>query len=108
MTFVVEANAAYPTDSGLLAKGVATLVTLVTALKAAGLAKRTRFTNRGRSVRRRAPDVALWLRRRSDDAKDEVVAIIAELASPAEATIVVMLWLCVKSRVTHVFITDEW
>ena len=104
MTFVVEANAAYPTDSGLLAKGVATLVTLVTALKAAGLAKRTRFTNRGRSVRRRAPDVALWLRRRSDDA----VAIIAELASLAEATIVVMLWLCVNSRVTHVFITDEW
>ncbi len=87
-TTVVEANVAYPTDSGLFAKGVATLVTLVATLKAAGLARRTRFRDRGRSVRRRAHDVAVWLRRRSDDAKGEVLAITAELADLAEATIV--------------------
>lgn len=50
---VVEANVAYPTDSGLLAKGVVTLVSLVTALRAAGLARRTRFRDRRRAVRRR-------------------------------------------------------
>ena len=97
-TTVVEANVAYPTDSGLLAKGVATLVTLVTALKAAGLAKRTRFKNRGRSVRRRAHEVAVWLRRRSDDARGEVIAITAELADLAEATIVDARAVAVNAR----------
>lgn len=97
-TTVIEANVAYPTDSGLLAKGVATLVTLVTALKAAGLARRTRFRDRGRSVRRRAHDVAVWLRRRSDDAKDEVLAITAELADLAEATIVDARAVAVNAR----------
>lgn len=86
-TTVVEANVSYPTDSGLLAKGVATLIRLVALLKVAGLARRTRFRDRGRSVRRRAHDVAVWLRRRNDDAKDEVLALTAELADLAEATI---------------------
>jgi IS5 family transposase len=84
---VVEANVAYPTDSGLLAKGVAALTRIVMVLKVAGLGKRTAFRDRGRSVRRRAHDVAVWLRRRNDDAKDEVLAITAELADLAEATI---------------------
>jgi IS5 family transposase len=84
---VVEANVAYPTDSGLLAKGVAALTRLVAVLKVAGLAKQTVFRDRGRSVRRRAHDVAVWLRRRNDDAKAEVLAITAELADLAELTI---------------------
>src|SRR5918996_3919523 len=49
-TTVVEANVAYPTDSGLLAKGVAKLARLACQVKAAGLAKRTRFRDRTRSV----------------------------------------------------------
>jgi len=84
---IVEANVAYPTDSGLLAKGVAALARLVLVLKVAGLAKRTTFRDRGRSVRRRAHDVAVWLRRRNDDAKAEVLVITAELADLADATI---------------------
>jgi IS5 family transposase len=44
-TTVVEANVAYPTDSGLLAKGVAKLAGTVRRLKDAGLAART--TTRG-------------------------------------------------------------
>jgi IS5 family transposase len=84
---VVEANVGYPTDSGLLAKGVAALGRIVMVLKVAGLAQRTTFRDRGRSVRRRAHDVAVWLRRRNDDAKGEVLAITAELADLAEATI---------------------
>ena len=42
-TTVVPANVAYPTDSGLLAKGVAKLTKTVGAIKATGLARRTRF-----------------------------------------------------------------
>jgi IS5 family transposase len=87
-TTVVEANVAYPTDSGLLAKGVARLGVLAARVKAAGLAKRTRFRDRGRSVRRRAHEVAVWLRRRNEDARDEVIAITGELATIATATIV--------------------
>lgn len=85
-TTVVEANVAYPTDSGLLAKGVARMAILAAKLKAAGLAKRTRFRDRTRSVRRRAHDVAAWLRRRNDDAKQEVLAITGELAAIAVAS----------------------
>jgi IS5 family transposase len=53
-TTVVEADVVYPTDSGLLAKGVARLAHLAAQLKAAGLATRTGARDRTRSVRRRA------------------------------------------------------
>ncbi len=86
-TTVVPANVAYPTDSGLLAKGVAKLTKTVGAIKAAGLARRTRFRDRTRSVRRRAHQIAAWLRRRSGDAKDEVLGLTGELATIAEAAI---------------------
>ena len=49
-TTVVEANVAYPSDSSLLAKGVARMARSVARLKSAGLATRTRFANRTRSV----------------------------------------------------------
>jgi len=86
-TTVVPANVAYPTDSGLLAKGVAKLTKTVASLQALGLARRTHFRDRTRSVRRRAHQVAAWLRRRSGDAKDEVLALTGELATIAEASI---------------------
>ncbi len=86
-TTVVPANVAYPTDSGLLAKGVAKLTKTVGALHALGLARRTRFRDRTRSVRRRAHQIAAWLRRRSGDAKDEVLVLTGELATIAEASI---------------------
>ncbi len=82
-TTVVEANVAYPTDSGLLAKGVAKLARLTAQVKAAGLASRTTFRDRTRSMRRRAHDIGAWLRRRSDDAKAEVGAINAEMVAIA-------------------------
>jgi IS5 family transposase len=82
-TTVVEANVAYPTDSGLLAKGVAKMAVLVAALKLLGLASRTKARNRTRSVCRRAHGVAAWLRRRNNDARGEVLAITGELAAIA-------------------------
>jgi len=86
-TTVVEANVAYPTDSGLLSKGVAKISKLVTKLHAAGYASRTGFRDRTRSVRRRAHALAAWLRRRSDEAKDEVLTITGELVTIARATV---------------------
>ena len=86
-TTVVPANVSYPTDSGLLSKGVAKLTKTVRAIQALGLARRTRFRDRTRSVRRRAHQVAVWLRRRSGDAKDEVLELTGELARIADAAI---------------------
>ncbi len=86
-TTVVEANVAYPTDSGLLAKGVAKLARLTKALKAAGLASRTNARDRTRSVRRRAHAIGAWLRRRNDDAKDEVRQLTAEMATIADRAV---------------------
>jgi IS5 family transposase len=83
-TTVVEANVAYPTDSGLLAKGVARMAGTVRRIKDAGLASRTITRDRTRSVRSRARDIAANLRRRSEAAKDEVRAINADLAGIAE------------------------
>lgn len=86
-TTVVPANVDYPTDSGLLSKGVAKLTKTVGAIKAAGLARRSRFRDRTRSVRKRAHQIAAWLRRRSGEAKDEVLVLTGELATIAEASI---------------------
>ncbi len=86
-TTVVEADVAYPTDSGLLAKGVARLAKLTKAIKAGGLASRTKTRDRTLSVRRRAHDIGAWLRRRNDEAKDEVKAITAQMATIATAAV---------------------
>src|SRR6202049_457323 len=86
-TTIVPANVAYPTDSGLLAKGVAKMAAAAKKLKALGLAARTTTRDRTRSVRRRAHDVAVWLRRRNDEAKDEVLEITGELAAIAEQAV---------------------
>ena len=82
-TTVVEADVCYPTDSGLLAKGVAKLARLTAQIKGAGLATRTATRDRTRSVRRRAHAIGAWLRRRSDDAKDEAKALTGEMATIA-------------------------
>jgi IS5 family transposase len=86
-TTVVEANVAYPSDAGLLGKGVARLTKLVAKLKAAGYGPRSSFRDRRRSVARRSRAIAAWLRRRSDDARDEVLAITAELLGIARASV---------------------
>jgi IS5 family transposase len=84
---VIQANVSYPTDSGLLAKGVAKMAAAAKNLKHLGLAARTTTRDRTRSVRRRAHAVAAWLRRRNDEAKDEVLAITGELADIAELAV---------------------
>jgi transposase, IS5 family len=71
-TTVVEANVAYPTDSGLLTKGIAVMGRIAAGLKAAGLATRTRFRDRSRSARCRCRAINANLRRRRDDQANNV------------------------------------
>ena len=86
-TTVVPANVAYPTDSGLLAKGVAKMAKAVERLKAAGLAPRIKTHDRTRLVRAHARSIGANLRRRTDEAKDEVLAINARTVRIASAAV---------------------
>jgi transposase, IS5 family len=90
-TTVVEAEVAYPTDSGLLAKAVATMARSVERIKAAGGATRTGSRDRRRAAGRRARSIASKLRLRSAAAKDEaqtaVRRLTGELADIAEAAL---------------------
>ena len=86
-TTVVEANVAYPTDSGLLAKGVARMARIVRGLKADGLATRTKTRDRTRTVNSKARDLAANLKKRTEEAKDAVKALNLELAGIAERAI---------------------
>jgi transposase, IS5 family len=84
-TTVVPANVAHPSDAGLLAKGVVGLTKLTARLKELGLARRCRFRDRTRAIKRRSHAIGTWLRRRSEEAKEEVIAITAEMVTIAEA-----------------------
>ncbi len=86
-TTVVEADVAYPTDSGLLAKGVATMAATIRQVKGAGLATGTATRDRSRTVRSRARSIAANLRRRTEQAKDEVRAINADLVKVADQAV---------------------
>ena len=82
-TTVVAANVAYPSDSGLLAKGVAKIATLAKRLRALGYATRTRVDDRTRAVRSRAHAINFNLRRRNDDKLAAVRKINGELVGIA-------------------------
>jgi transposase, IS5 family len=84
---VVEANVAYPTDSGLLAHAITLIVTLVARIHAAGGATRTSVRDRRRAAGRRARSIAANLKRRNDEAKAAVGRITGELADLAEASV---------------------
>ena len=83
-TTVVEANVAYPSDSSLLAKGVAKMAATAKKLQAMGLATRTKMADRTRSVRSRARAINANLKRRGDDRLVEVRRIDLDLAGIAE------------------------
>jgi IS5 family transposase len=85
-TTVVEANVAYPTDSGLLTKVVAAIAVLVARIHAAGGATRTKVQDRRRSARRKAHEIGAKLRLRNDEARSAVLGITGELAVLAEKT----------------------
>jgi transposase, IS5 family len=88
-TTVVEADVAYPTDSGLLAKAVGRLARTVRRVRAAGGATRTRYRDRRRAAGRRARSIASKLKLRGAQQRDEAQAVVrritGELADLAEA-----------------------
>lgn len=86
-TTVVPADIKYPTDSGLLTKGISRIAALVTQIQNAGIAPRTPFTDETPAARQGAHRIGSKLRRRSDDAKTEVLAITGELADLAETAV---------------------
>jgi IS5 family transposase len=88
-TTVVEADVAYPTDSGLLAKAVGKIARTVDRVKAAGGATRTRSRDRRRAAGRRARSIASKLKLRGAQQRVQAQAtvrrITGELADLAEA-----------------------
>lgn len=86
-TTVVEANVAYPVDSGLLAKGIARMAALAGRLKGAGLARRTTVVDRTKRAHRGAREVVNTLRRKGDVARDELRRLNARLARMANAAV---------------------
>ena len=81
-TTVVEADIKYPTESGLLTKAVSRIAVLLRRLDRAGVA--AGFVDRTSEARAHAHSIGVWLRRRSDEAKAEVLAITGLLADLAE------------------------
>jgi IS5 family transposase len=85
-TTVVEADVTYPTDSGLLTRAIAKSVRLIERIQTTGAASRTTVVDHTGAARSYAHSIGVWLRRRSGEAKTEVLAItgrIAELAVEA-------------------------
>ena len=86
-TTVVPADIKYPTDSGLLVRGIAKAAVLVARIQSAGVAPRTGFDDSSAAARQAAHRIGSKLRRRSDEAKAEVLAITGQLVDLAETAV---------------------
>jgi IS5 family transposase len=75
---VVEADVRYPTDSGLASSGVRALAREGRKLAVKIGAKRTAVRDRSRAVGRRLRAITRTIRRRSGEAKAEVLALTAQ------------------------------
>jgi IS5 family transposase len=84
-TTVVEADIRYPTDSGLLTRAISRIAVLMTRLAQVGAG--VAFVDRSAEARRLAHSIGVWLRRRSDQAKSEVLAITGQLAELADLAV---------------------
>jgi transposase, IS5 family len=78
-TTVVPANVAYPTDSGLLARAIRRIAVTGRRIQAAGGATRTRVRDRSRAAGRRAHAIAMKLRSRAAQARDEKQAVVGRM-----------------------------
>jgi len=83
---VVEADVKYPTDSGLLTSAIGRIGSGVGRLVKAGV-KVGGFTDRTSEARALQHSIGAWLRRRTDDAKAEVLTITGQLADLAELSV---------------------
>jgi transposase, IS5 family len=78
-TTVVPANVAYPTDSGLLARAIRRIAVTGRRIQAAGGARRTKVRDRSRSAGRRAHAIAMKLRSRAAQARDDKQAVAGRM-----------------------------
>jgi IS5 family transposase len=84
-TTVVEADIKYPTDSGLLTAATGRIASRLRRLARLGV--KVAYTDRTAEARAYQHAIGAWLRRRSDDAKAEVLIITGRLADLAEASV---------------------
>ncbi|MGH9270541.1 MAG: ISNCY family transposase, partial [Ilumatobacteraceae bacterium] len=84
-TTVVEADIKYPTDSGLLTSAVGRIAVQLRRLSGVGV--KVSFVDRTATARALQHSIGVWLRRRSDEAKAEVLAITGQLADLAAAAV---------------------
>jgi transposase, IS5 family len=84
-TTVVEADIKYPTDSGLLTAATGRIASRLRRLEKLGV--KIAYIDRTAAARAYQHSIGVWLRRRSDDAKAEVLVITARLADLAEASV---------------------
>jgi transposase, IS5 family len=84
-TTVVEADIKYPTDSGLLTSAVCRIASRLRRLRGVGV--KVTFVDRTSEARALQHSIGVWLRRRSDEAKAEVLAITGQLAELAAAAV---------------------
>ena len=84
-TTVVEADIKYPTDSGLLTVGHGRIATSLRRLAKVGVHVRVPRSHAGST--RHQHSIGVWLRRRSDEAKAEVLVITGQLADLAELSV---------------------
>lgn len=86
-TTVVEANIHHPTDSGLIADAVRVVTRLVKQVQAAAGDAGIAVRDRTRSIKKRVVAIAKALKRRTQDAVEEVRRITGEMADIAEQTL---------------------
>jgi IS5 family transposase len=84
-TTVVEADIKYPTDSGLLTAATCRIASRLRRLRNAGM--KISFTDRTSEARALQHSIGVWLRRRTDEAKAEVLVITGQLAELAAAAV---------------------
>jgi len=81
-----EADVTYQTDSSLLTKAIGMAARLVERIQLAGVAARTSVVDKVAEACSGAHSIGVWLRRRTGEAKDEVLKIIGQIVGLAEAT----------------------
>jgi IS5 family transposase len=84
-TTVVEADIKYPTDSGLLTAATCRIASRLRRLRRVGV--KVSFVDRTGAARALQHSIGVWLRRRSDEAKAEVLTITGQLAELAAAAV---------------------
>lgn len=78
---VVQADIHHPTDARLLSDGVRVLTRIVKKIKQAGSAIGAKFRDRTRSVKKRLLSITKFSKRRTDQAKAEVMTKVKEIAA---------------------------